>query len=343
MNCNDDHHNMRCSRSTIDKKKLPAADRRLWGAEALDDRAARGMVQLSSYLDAFLINCLISSVIRCRFEQSLDQGDGASRCHRTRAGRAVVPCRAGFVPQMISICKDPQIRQEDPENHFSAVAGGAYDLSVVTGMPAWREVQLLVARELGEPVYDARPLTPVRRSRMTWAARAQGTGAIVVKVRHGDRADEKTRWCAAHLPALGARGYPVPAILWHGMISAQWHVTVQNRLPGRPLYALDGPLDGPMLDAAAAPGRVAGRRRDPGRGPRFHRLRGERAVRRLGRGVGRCAPGLRGGRSAVRAAAALASAGLGAAAAASRLRPQRPESVERPDRRGTDHRRGGLG
>jgi hypothetical protein len=120
---------------------------------------------------------------------------------------------------------------------------------VVTGRPAWREVQLLVARELGEPVSGAGPLVPARRSGMTWAARAQRTGAIVVKVRHGDRAEEKTQWCAAHLPALGARGYPVPAIPWHGMISDQWHVTVQNRLPGRPLFTLDGALDGPMLDA----------------------------------------------------------------------------------------------
>ena len=105
---------------------------------------------------------------------------------------------------------------------------------------------MLIARELGERVDDAQPLTPARRSRMTWAARAQRTGPIVVKVRHDDRANEKTQWCAAHLPALGARGYPVPAILWHGMISGPWHVTVQNRLPGRPLTALDGP----MLDAA---------------------------------------------------------------------------------------------
>ena len=128
-------------------------------------------------------------------------------------------------------------------NHFSAVAGGAYDPSVVTGMPAWREVRLLVARELGEPVSGAEPLVPARRSGMTWAARAQRTGAIVVKVRHGDRAEEKTQWCAAHLPALGARGYPVPAILWHGMISAQWHVTVQNRLPGRPCFDGAGRAD----------------------------------------------------------------------------------------------------
>jgi phosphotransferase family enzyme len=89
---------------------------------------------------------------------------------------------------------------------------------------------MLIARELGEPVIDARPLTPPRTSRITWAARAQGTGPIVVKTRHGDDAFAKTQWCAAHLPALGARGYPVPTTLWHGMISAGWHVTVQNRL-----------------------------------------------------------------------------------------------------------------
>jgi aminoglycoside phosphotransferase (APT) family kinase protein len=120
---------------------------------------------------------------------------------------------------------------------------------MVTGTPAWRDVQLLVSRELGEPVSGAGLLVPARRSAITWAAHAQRAGAIVVKVRYGDRAYAKTQWCASHLPALGARGYPVPAILWHGMISAQWHVTVQNRLPGRPLHALDGPLNGPKLDA----------------------------------------------------------------------------------------------
>jgi aminoglycoside phosphotransferase (APT) family kinase protein len=113
---------------------------------------------------------------------------------------------------------------------------------VAIEMLAWREVHSLIAGELGEPVTDVRPLTPPRTSRMTWAARAQRAGPIVVKIRHGDDAAEKTRWCAAHLPALGARGYPVPAILWHGMTGDQWHVTVQSRLPGRPVSALDGPL-----------------------------------------------------------------------------------------------------
>jgi hypothetical protein len=95
--------------------------------------------------------------------------------------------------------------------HGGRTPKGAYDLSVATGMPAWNEIRMGVARELGEPVYDAQPLTPPRRLRMTWAARAPGTGAIVVKARLGDNAREKTQWCAEHLPALGARGYPVPA------------------------------------------------------------------------------------------------------------------------------------
>jgi aminoglycoside phosphotransferase (APT) family kinase protein len=113
---------------------------------------------------------------------------------------------------------------------------------VTSRVPAWHEIRVLVARELGEPVHDGEPLTPPRTSRMTWAARTPGTGAIVVKARRGDSAFEETQWCARHLPALGARGYPVPAILWHGLIGDEWHVTVQNRLPGRPLKALDGPV-----------------------------------------------------------------------------------------------------
>jgi hypothetical protein len=147
-------------------------------------------------------------------------------------------------PQPRSFSRDGGLagRRGLPENHLAAAASDTYDLSVTTEMPGWREVQVLIARALGESVDEARPLTAPRTSRMTWAARAQGTGQIVVKIRHGDRAAEKTQWCAAHLPALGARGYPVPAILWHGTITAGWHVTVQNRLPGRPRAVLDGPM-----------------------------------------------------------------------------------------------------
>jgi hypothetical protein len=133
----------------------------------------------------------------------------------------------------------------------------AYDLGVVSGVPAWREVASLVTWELGEPVDDVEPLTPVRLSRMTWAAQARAAGAIVVKVRESDdgRADQKTCWCAAHLPVLGARGYPVPAILWHGPLGDGWQVTVESRLPGRPVTALTGSVLADVLSLAA---RIAG-------------------------------------------------------------------------------------
>ena len=111
----------------------------------------------------------------------------------------------------------------------------------MTSPPAWPAIAALLAGELGEPVRDARPLTPPRGVRQTWAARAAAAGELVVKARRGNRADAKTAWTAAHLPRLQARGYPVPTIVWHGLLDSQWHVTVQNRLPGRPLTSLRPP------------------------------------------------------------------------------------------------------
>ena len=118
----------------------------------------------------------------------------------------------------------------------------------MTSPPAWPEIAALLARELGEPVRGPRPLTPPQAARQTWAAQAEAAGELVIKARCGDRADAKTAWTAAHLPVLGARGYPVPTIRWHGMLDDQWHVTVQNRLPGRPLTSLAA-LTPALLDA----------------------------------------------------------------------------------------------
>ena len=117
-------------------------------------------------------------------------------------------------------------------------------------MPAWDEVATRLADVLGEPVSGAGPITPGWSSRTTWAARGQRTGPLVVKARHGDQAYQKTAWSAARLPLLAARGYPVPAIIWHGMLGDEWHVTVQHRLPGSspPLAALDGPLLDQLLE-----------------------------------------------------------------------------------------------
>ena len=96
-----------------------------------------------------------------------------------------------------------------------------------------------VTAALGEPVHVVAGLGRSRPERVTWAAEADGLGALVVKARHGDRAYEKTRWCAAHLPLLGERGYPVPEIVWHGVGEGEWHVTVERRLPGAPVASAD--------------------------------------------------------------------------------------------------------
>jgi Phosphotransferase enzyme family len=120
---------------------------------------------------------------------------------------------------------------------------------------AWDEVAARLTQELGEPVSGGLPLTPGWSSRTTWAARGERAGSLVVKARCGEFAYEKTAWCAARLPLLGERGYPVPTILWHGMARGQWHVTVQDRLPGRPLTTLDGPL---LEQVLALVGRQAG-------------------------------------------------------------------------------------
>jgi hypothetical protein len=91
---------------------------------------------------------------------------------------------------------------------------------------SWPVIGARLERELGEPAAGARLLAQPWRSRATWAVRTRAAGELVVKVRHGDRALEKTQWCAARLPLLGARGYPVPVIVWHGMLTDEWHVGV---------------------------------------------------------------------------------------------------------------------
>ena len=107
---------------------------------------------------------------------------------------------------------------------------------------AWNEVAAAVERALGEPVSGGRPLTPGWSSRTIWAAHGGRAGPLVVKARRGERPYEKTQWCADRLPLLGARGYPVPSIIWHGMVRGPRHLTVQNRLPGLLLTTLAGPL-----------------------------------------------------------------------------------------------------
>jgi Ser/Thr protein kinase RdoA (MazF antagonist) len=113
---------------------------------------------------------------------------------------------------------------------------------------AWPAIAARLAVELRERMRSPRPLGHPRQSRATWAVETSNLGELVVKVRHGDRADEKTRWCVANLPRLGERGYPVPEIVWRGLIQDDLHAVVLRRLPGEPLRSLKSP----MLDALLA-------------------------------------------------------------------------------------------
>src|SRR5207248_1279077 len=46
-------------------------------------------------------------------------------------------------------------------------------------------------------------------------------------------------WAPQALAALAGRGYPVPKLLWHGLLDERWSVVVLERLPGEPLRTLD--------------------------------------------------------------------------------------------------------
>ena len=185
----------------------------------------------------------------------------------------------------------------------------------------WALVGARLERELGEPVFGARRLTPPRRARATWAVRTRGAGEVVVKVRHGDRADEKTAWCATRLPLLGARGYPVPEFVWHGSLGGEWYVAVQKRLPGHPVTALTEPLLDALLDLVerqAGSGLPAGDRDFAGYVANvlfddWDEVWDGRRTRAWRRRPGLLCARIR----------RLAAAGVGAAAAAGRLRAQR--------------------
>jgi hypothetical protein len=103
----------------------------------------------------------------------------------------------------------------------------------------WPSVARRVSSELGVTVTLDERLGKPRRQRLTWLADAGPAGPVVIKARAADeRPDEKTKWAAAALPLLASRGYPVPEILWHGLLDDAWHVVVLQRLPGRPLELL---------------------------------------------------------------------------------------------------------
>ena len=103
----------------------------------------------------------------------------------------------------------------------------------------WPSVARRVSSQLGVTVTLDERLGKPRQQRVTWLADAGPAGPVVIKAHAADeRPDEKTTWAAAALPLLASRGYPVPEILWHGLLDDGWHVVVLQRLPGRPLELL---------------------------------------------------------------------------------------------------------
>jgi hypothetical protein len=77
-------------------------------------------------------------------------------------------------------------------------------MSSNVGALPWSAVAHRLAVELGEPIRYVDALDWPRDDRATWAAEAPALGKLIVRARRGDRADVKTRWCAEHLPLLGA-------------------------------------------------------------------------------------------------------------------------------------------
>jgi hypothetical protein len=111
------------------------------------------------------------------------------------------------------------------------------------------DVARRISCELGVPVTLVERLGRPRDERVTWLADAGPAGPVIIKARAaGDRPDEKTAWAAAALPLLAARGYPVPEILWHGLLDHDWHLVVLRRLPGRPVELLTDELLALLLD-----------------------------------------------------------------------------------------------
>ena len=102
----------------------------------------------------------------------------------------------------------------------------------------WRRSQDLIRSSCG---WSLRPLRLVGRPhdrRRTWLAEGE-PGTVVVKANGNPFAAARAAWAPNALAALAARGYPVPKVLWHGLLDERWSLVVLERLPGRPLRTLD--------------------------------------------------------------------------------------------------------
>src|ERR671931_1481372 len=102
----------------------------------------------------------------------------------------------------------------------------------------WQRTEQRIRASCGWSLQPLRLLGRPRDVRRTWLAQGE-PGLVIVKASANPFAAARAAWAPKALAALTGRGYPVPKILWHGVLDERWSLVVLERLPGRPLRTLD--------------------------------------------------------------------------------------------------------
>jgi aminoglycoside phosphotransferase (APT) family kinase protein len=102
----------------------------------------------------------------------------------------------------------------------------------------WQRTEQLIRSSCGWSLQPLRVLGRPRDGRRTWVAQGE-PGLVIVKASANPFAAARAAWAPQALAALAGRGYPVPKMLWHGLLDERWFLVVLERLPGEPLRTLD--------------------------------------------------------------------------------------------------------
>ena len=105
-------------------------------------------------------------------------------------------------------------------------------------MDLWERTEQRIRSSCGWSLEPLRALGRPRDGRRTWVAQGE-PGLVIVKASANPFAAAHAAWAPQALAALAGRGYPVPKLLWHGLLDERWSVVVLERLPGEPLRTLD--------------------------------------------------------------------------------------------------------
>jgi Phosphotransferase enzyme family len=109
----------------------------------------------------------------------------------------------------------------------------------------WSQVAARIHSSCGWSLRPLAQLGTPRDTGRTWLAEPVGDGGpgrVIIKASANPSALARAAWTASAMGLLGERGYPVPALLWHGALDERWFVVVQARLPGQPLRTLDAAM-----------------------------------------------------------------------------------------------------